>query len=194
MINLSFLEQYGPLGNGLKGNMKMEQCSPDFIINGSSRLINNLSIGNNTPKIGEAPSVALVYDNFLDKDVLVYLPTKSICRLGRVSITEYTANFATGETYENSEDNKRVIIPIDNFIAEDPCGTGDDNEIRLYGKNAVVGIVINTHGYSVPIVFSDQNGHKLPFTTQRKTGLITYYVNVYFDTKEINIDEGSYIE
>lgn len=145
-------------------------------------------------KIGEAPSVALVYDNFLDKDVLVYLPTKSICRLGRISITEYTANFATGETYENSEDNKRVIIPIDNFITEDPCGSGNDNEILLYGKNAVVGIVINTHGYSIPIVFSDQNGHKLPFTTQRKTGLITYYVNVYFDTKEINIDEGSYIE
>lgn len=187
MINLSFLEQYGPLGNGLKGNMKMameEPCFPDFYSDGSSRLINN-----DTPlgisRIGPPPSVTI------SNDKLVYLPIESICRLKGVSNVQ--ASFYSGDGYTVLSPN-RISISTDSFVKIDPCGTGDEKAINL--STTAVAISVNT---GVKILFYDQNGVELNAMMRNESaanGLLkwssTFIYDVYinYDTKQINVVKG----
>ena len=190
MINLSFLEQYGPLGNGLKGNMKMEQCSPDFIIDGGSRLINN-----DTPfvqHIGLPPSVTIkIGKNNHDK--LIYLPTESICRLKGDSYVK--ASFYSGGGYTVLSPN-RISISTDSFVQFDPCGTGNEKAISL--STTTVAISVNIAGSN--ILFYDQNGKALNAMMRNESadnGLLkwssTFIFDVYinYDTKQINVVKGT---
>ena len=185
MINLSFLEQYGPLGNGLKGNMKMEECSPDFIIDGGSRLINN-KVTVTTPRIGIPPSVTI------NNDKLVYLPTESICRLKGDSNVQ--ASFYSGDGYTVLSPN-RISIPTGSFARIDPCGTGDEKAINL--STTTVAISLRLTGSN--ILFYDQNGKALNAMIRNKSaanellkGSSTFIYDVYinYDTKQINVVVG----
>ena len=182
MINLSFLEQYGPLGNGLRGNMKMWECSPDFIIDGGSRLINNDELVT-PPRIGMPPSVTI------NDDKLVYLPTESICRLkGDLGLN---AHFYSGNGYTVISQN-RISIPTGSFVKIDPCDKGNRNLIDL--STTTVAIRVKITGSN--ILFYDQNGKGLNGTMRNESaanGLLKgsstfiYDVNIYYDTKQINV-------
>lgn len=175
MINLSFLEQYGPLGNGLKGNMKMEHCSPDFITDMGSKLINNKETVT-TPRIGIPPSVTI------NNDELVYLPTESICRL--TWDLDLNAYFISGNGYTVISQN-RISIPTDSFVQIDPCGTGDIKEIKL--SETSVAVVVTSSNVS----FYDQNGEELN-AEMRRAGYSypRYDVIIRYDTKQIKVVKG----
>lgn len=187
MINLSFLEQYGPLGNGLKGNMKMLECSPDFIIDGGSRLINN-----DTPfglrRIGLPPSVT-IYNGKNANDKLIYLPTESICRLKGDSNVQ--ASFYSGDGYTVISQN-RISIPTGSFVKIDPCDKGNRNLIDL--STTTVAISLRLTGSN--ILFYDQNGKALNAMIRNESaangllkGSSTFIYDVYinYDTKQINV-------
>lgn len=185
MINLSFLEQYGPLGNGLKGNMKMWECSPDFIIDGGSRLINNDELVT-PPRIGIPPSVTI------SDDKLVYLPTESICRLNWGS--DLNAYFYSGNGYTVLSPN-RISISTDSFVQIDPCGTGNEEAINL--STTTVAISVNITGSN--ILFYDQNGEDLNAEMRNESaanGLLKgsstfiFDVDIFYDTKQINVVAG----
>ncbi len=186
MINLSFLGQYGPLGNGLKGNMKMGQCSPDFIIDWESRLINNDELAA-TPRIGIPPSVTI------NDDKLIYFPTESICRLkGYLTAQVY---FEAGKAYTVLSPN-RISIPIVSFVQIDPCDSGNGNLIDL--STTTVAIGVSPGGSN--ILFYDQNGNELNAMMRNESatnGLLKeslsysiYDVYINYDTKQINVVEG----
>jgi hypothetical protein len=177
MINLSFLGQYGPLGNGLKGNMKMGQCSPDFIIDWESRLINNDELAA-TPRIGIPPSVAI------NDDKLVYFPTESICRLKGDSNVQAFFNSGVGYTVLSSN---RISIPIYRFAQIDPCDSGNGNLIDLSTTTVAIGV---NPGES-NILFYDQNGKGLNASMRRGASTFIYDVDIYYDTKQINVVAGS---
>jgi hypothetical protein len=192
MINLSFLEQYGPLGSGLKGNMKMameELCFPDFTIDEGSRLINN-----DTPfvqHIGLPPSVTIkIGKNNHDK--LIYLPTESICRLKED--LGLNAHFYSGNGYTVISQN-RISIPTGSFARIDPCGTGDEKAINL--STTTVAISLRLTGSN--ILFYDQNGKELNAMMRNESaanGLLKgsstfiFDVYIYYDTKQINVVKG----
>ena len=186
MINLSFLGQYGPLGNGLKGSMKMESCSPDFIIDWDSRLINNDELAT-TPRIGIPPSLTI------NDDKLIYFPTESICRLKGDS--NMLVHFEVGKAYTVLSPN-RISIPIVSFVQIDPCDNGDGNLIGL--STTTVAIGVSPGGSN--ILFYDQNGDELNAMMRNESatnGLLKgafsfsiYDVGISYDTKQINVVAG----
>ena len=183
MINLSFLEQYGPLGNGLKGNMKMameEPCFPDFAIDEGSRLINN-----DTPfvqHIGLPPSVAIN-----NNDKLVYFPTESVCRLvkGNLNADIY---FISDENYNyNVLSPNRISYPINNFIGT--CNNSFVSGNKFRTQTVVIGISQVDSEYEY--VFYDQNGNVLNASMIQEESEPMFHVYINYDTKQINVVKGT---
>ena len=180
MINLSFLEQYGPLGGGFKGNMKMameEPCFPDFTIDESSRLINNdIPVG--VSRIGPPPSVTIN-----NNDKLVYFPTESVCRLvkGNLNADVY---FVSDENYNyNVLSPNRISYPINNFIGA--CNNSFVTGNKFRTQTVVIGISQVDSEYEY--VFYDQNGNVLNASMIQEESEPMFHVYINYDTKQINV-------
>jgi hypothetical protein len=111
MINFSFLEQYGPLGNGIKGSMKMAtiSCPWSAQIDGEHLVIDDgdddsIPLG---PVSGETTDI-VVYKPYTD-EVFYYPSTLKI--VSNAEIVSVTDNNNNNVVVNQLDDNTVIIKP-----------------------------------------------------------------------------------
>lgn len=158
MINFSFLEQYGPLGNGVKGNMKMAtiSCPWSAQIDGEHLVIDDgdddsIPLG---PVSGETTDI-VVYKPYTD-EVFYYPSTLKI--VSNAKIVSVTDNNNNNVVVNQLDDNTVIIKPkiVFNFY----CHSYEPLNISAISlPSSALDITINNSGHSDYVVMSDDEGN-----------------------------------
>lgn len=117
MINLSFLEQYGPLGNGFKGGMKMARinCPWSAQIDGGHLVIddgddNSIPLG---PVSGETTDIV----TYKPSNEKVYYYPSTLKIVSNAKIVSVTDNNNNNVVVRQLDDNTVIIKPKVVFIS-----------------------------------------------------------------------------
>lgn len=158
MINLSFLEQYGPLGNGVKGNMKMKEtiCPWSAQIGGGHLVIdggddNSIPLG---PVSGETTDIVTYKPS---NDEVYYYPS-TLKIVSNAKIVSVTDNNNNNIVVRQLDDNTVTIKP--NVIYKNSCPCYGPLKISAISfTSSALDIIINDIWYSDYYLTSDTEGN-----------------------------------
>lgn len=117
MINLSFLEQYGPLGNGVKGNMKMKEtiCPWSAQIGGGHLVIDDGD--NNSIPLGPVSGETTDIVTYKPSNEKVYYYPSTLKIVSNAKIVSVTDNNNNNVVVRQLDDNTVIIKPKVVFIS-----------------------------------------------------------------------------